>query len=121
VTRLLPIVGEAESIEITLFANAPLPHLPVAIEAYPLNSLAEHLTWFDFIALDINLEQPPDLVNLFGFKTEETPPCPIQVLLYAPMPCGGLAECGVCALPVKGDTWKLVCQDGPVFDLQELE
>jgi hypothetical protein len=35
------------------------------------------------------------------------------------MPCGGLAECGVCALPAHRG-WKLLCKDGPVLELGEL-
>jgi dihydroorotate dehydrogenase electron transfer subunit len=35
------------------------------------------------------------------------------------MPCGGLGDCGVCAL-TSGRAWKLACQDGPVFDIHEL-
>jgi NAD(P)H-flavin reductase len=40
-------------------------------------------------------------------------------LVVAPMPCGGLAECGVCAVTTRRG-WKLACKDGPVFDLGEL-
>jgi len=37
-----------------------------------------------------------------------------------PMPCGGLGDCGLCAVDLKRG-WKLACKDGPVFDLNELE
>jgi len=42
-----------------------------------------------------------------------------QVLVVTPMPCGGLAECGVCAFTTRRG-WKMACKDGPVFDLSEL-
>jgi NAD(P)H-flavin reductase len=38
----------------------------------------------------------------------------------AAMPCSGLADCGVCAVPARRG-YKLACKDGPVFDLDELD
>ncbi|MBI3152940.1 MAG: hypothetical protein HYZ21_12455, partial [Chloroflexi bacterium] len=42
-----------------------------------------------------------------------------QVLIRTQMPCGALAECGICAVMV-GQQWKMACKDGPVFDWKEL-
>jgi hypothetical protein len=42
-----------------------------------------------------------------------------QVLIRAPMPCGALAECGVCAVVLRHE-WKMACRDGPVFNLKDL-
>jgi NAD(P)H-flavin reductase len=42
-----------------------------------------------------------------------------QVLVRTSIPCGGIADCGVCAVMTKSN-WKLACKDGPVFDLKEL-
>ena len=42
-----------------------------------------------------------------------------QVLIRAPMPCGALAECGICALTIHHE-WKMICKDGPVFAMGEL-
>ena len=44
---------------------------------------------------------------------------PAQALVLGPMPCGGLADCGVCAVTTRSD-WKLACKEGPVFDLEEI-
>jgi hypothetical protein len=41
-----------------------------------------------------------------------------QVLVVTPAPCGGLAECGVCAVTTRRG-WKMACKDGPVFSLNE--
>jgi dihydroorotate dehydrogenase electron transfer subunit len=41
-----------------------------------------------------------------------------QVLVGTPIPCGGIADCGVCAVNTKS-SWMLACEDGPVFDLRE--
>jgi NAD(P)H-flavin reductase len=35
------------------------------------------------------------------------------------MPCGGVADCGACAVETRLG-WKLACEDGPVFDLIDL-
>ena len=40
-----------------------------------------------------------------------------QALVTLPMPCGGLGECGACAVPIRRG-WKLACQDGPVLDVR---
>jgi hypothetical protein len=42
-----------------------------------------------------------------------------QVLIHTPMPCAGLAECGVCAVRDRHD-WKMACKDGPVFIMKDL-
>lgn len=43
-----------------------------------------------------------------------------QILVRVPMPCGALAECGVCAVRLR-DGVALACDDGPVFDLRLLD
>jgi hypothetical protein len=35
------------------------------------------------------------------------------------MPCSALAECGVCSLRQRRG-WKMICREGPVFELGEL-
>ena len=42
-----------------------------------------------------------------------------QVLLHTPVPCGGVAECGVCAVTLRSG-WALACREGPVFALSEV-
>jgi dihydroorotate dehydrogenase electron transfer subunit len=43
----------------------------------------------------------------------------VKALVMTPIPCGGIAECGACAVPAHRG-WKLACRDGPVFNLNEL-
>jgi hypothetical protein len=38
-------------------------------------------------------------------------------LITVPMPCGGMGDCGVCNVMTKKGP-RLVCKDGPVFDLK---
>lgn len=122
VSRLLPLVQLASQTRVgmTLFTNLALPQLPAALEVSPLGALPDALEWPDFLALDVPLEAIPQLRTCFGISDQGVLPCPAQVLVTAPMPCAGMAQCGACALPGRRG-WKLVCEDGPVFDLGELK
>jgi len=42
-----------------------------------------------------------------------------QILVRTPMPCGALAQCGVCSVELRGGA-QLACENGPVFDLKSL-
>jgi Iron-sulfur cluster binding domain of dihydroorotate dehydrogenase B len=125
-TRLAPLIPVAlgQEAALALFSDAPLPAwLPSAVEAYPLSALPELLPWADFIAIDLPLAALPDLHPRLGLgsSADHDPRlhCPAQALVFSPMPCGGLAECGVCAVPARRG-WKLVCIDGPVFNLNDV-
>lgn len=119
--RLLPLVEQAvgEGMEVALFTDAPLPALHSALEASPLHALQEALTWADFLAFDLPLEKLPQLREQLGISAGVRLSCPGQALVFTALPCGGVAECGVCAVPFRRH-WKLVCKDGPVFDLNDL-
>jgi hypothetical protein len=123
---LLPLAGLADNVALftasppSLFADSPFPSLPSSIEINPLAYLADALRWADFLALDLPLERIPDLPKLLGLAGDRYLPCPAQALVITPMPCGGLAECGVCAVHTPGKTSQLACKDGPVFVLQDL-
>ena len=120
--RLMPLIPAAlnQGAAVALFTDAPLPQLPSAVEAYPLSALPELLTWADFIAIDLPIAALPELRTRLGLGAQAWLPCPGQALLLAPMPCGGIAECGVCAVPARRG-WKLACKDGPVFQLDEIK
>lgn len=118
--RLFPLMFQAltQGCSVTLFANCRLPAVPAAVEIHPLDALVENLTWPDYLACDgLDLE---GLRHLGGLFPPGAIPFPVQALLSMPMPCGGLAECGVCAVPDRRGDWKLVCSAGPVFDLRDL-
>ena len=122
VARLIPLLDAALTADasVALFASGPLPSLPPAVEVNPLDVLPDAPAWADFLALDVPLESLPSLGRLLRMEVGDTHlACPAQVLIYTAMPCGGLSDCGVCALPVRRG-WKLVCKDGPVFEVHEL-
>jgi dihydroorotate dehydrogenase electron transfer subunit len=110
----------AQGADIAWFTDLPLPTLPASQEVNPLSLLPDAPAWADFLALDLPLVSLPGLRAALGLPPERRLPCPAQALLRTPMPCGGVADCGACAVPARRG-WKLACQDGPVFDLDELE
>jgi len=121
-SRLLPLGIDAieHQIAVALFTDCTLPGLPAAMESNPLSALPDAFNWPDFMAIDLPIERLDRLHQMLGLQALERPLCPVQVLVVSPMPCGGLAECGACGVPSRR-SWKLCCQDGPVFDLEELE
>jgi hypothetical protein len=120
--RLLPLVQRtlAQGGDVALYCSSDLPdHLPLAVEVLPLNQLSQALNWADYLALDVPLEMLPELSARLGLTDARRCPCPAEVLVVAPMPCGGVAECGVCAVHTN-QGWRLACKDGPVFELDIL-
>lgn len=120
IARLLPLSAPAlrQDTAVTLFSDTPLPSLPSSMEAFPLNSLSELISWADFLAIDLPHEKLPNLRDVLGLATHDFPPCPGQVMVLTPMPCAGLADCGVCAVLTRRG-YKLACKDGPVFELKD--
>ncbi len=122
VSRLMPLVWQttASHAGMTLFTDLALPQVPASLEAYPLISLAEALDWPDFMVFDLPLTRLSELRKILSLPDGAGLPCPAQVLVTTPMPCAGLAGCGACAVPARR-SWKLACEDGPVFDLSLLK
>ncbi len=120
--RLMPLARQAQvqKADVALFTDAALPQLPAWLEFGPLQALAEALNWADFLAIDIPLHMLDQLSKILGEETGKPRlPYPAQVLIWAPMPCGGIGMCSACAV-ITPSGWKLACEDGPVFDLREL-
>jgi dihydroorotate dehydrogenase electron transfer subunit len=120
--RLLPLATLALGFEaeVALYTDLSLPALPASIEFHPAGALPECLDWTELLAIDIPLQGLPGLRVCLGLGPQGRLPCAAQVLVRTDMPCGGLAECGACAVSARRG-WCLVCRDGPVFDLQELD
>jgi NAD(P)H-flavin reductase len=96
--------------------DALLTAIPADMEVSPVSILLDNLDWPDYLAVDLQLEDLPQLTDLIQPNTLR---CEGQVLIRTAMPCGGVAECGVCALKTRSG-WQLACDDGPVFDLHEV-
>jgi hypothetical protein len=110
--------------EVVLVSNTVMDDMPEAVEVQPLQALIDIYQWADYAALNVARENLNQLRELLG-KQEQAKsgalsvskgPREAQVLVRAPLPCGALAECGVCALTIRHE-WKMICKDGPVFDL----
>jgi len=104
---------------VVLVSDADGEHLPDEVEVQPFSALDEILAWADYTAFDVLRENLPELRERLGGKTQVPVKREAQVLVRTPVPCGGGADCGVCAVVLKSG-WKMACKDGPVFDLGEI-
>ncbi len=120
--RLLPLAALAltQRAAVAIYTQSSPAGLPEEVEVLPLDLLPEALTWADFLALEAPLNRLPELRARLALNPFQRPACPVQVLVITPMPCTGLAECGVCAVATQ-KSWAYTCSDGPVFDFQQLE
>jgi NAD(P)H-flavin reductase len=105
--------------EVVLVSGTILADMPEAVEVQPLQVLADIYQWADYAAFDVARENLNQLGEMLGVGQQAKGPREAQVLVRAPMPCGALAECGVCALSIRHE-WKMICKDGPVFDLNSI-
>jgi len=119
--RVLGLVslGLKQNAEIVLVTNFQQDDLPEVVEVQPLRGLGETLQWADYAAVDVSRENLNQLREMLVGKDHCTVKVEAQVLVRAPMPCGALADCGVCALSLHHE-WKMVCKDGPVFALRDI-
>lgn len=104
---------------VVLVSSSAPDNLPDDVEVQPLSTLNEILAWADYVAFDVARENLHQLQEQVGKQNQVIARLGAQVLVRTPVPCGGIAECGVCAVNVKSE-WKLACKDGPVFDWGEL-
>jgi NAD(P)H-flavin reductase len=104
---------------VVLVCDSASESLPDEVEVQPSSALLEVGEWADYIALDIAHENLSELRQRLGKLKQVATLKEVQVLIRTLMPCGGIAECGVCAVTIKSN-WRMVCKDGPVFDWGDL-
>jgi hypothetical protein len=123
VGRLLPLISLAleNNVDIVISSDLPLPQLPPIIEIHSLSAIPEAIAWADFLAIDLSLKNLSILRQTLQLGPHDYLPCPAQILISTPMPCAGIGECGVCALPKQKKGYALVCKNGPVFNLNQLQ
>ncbi len=119
--RLRPLLVDAleQNASVVMVSELDLSDLPPEVEIQPISSLAEIARWADYLAIDVERESLLGLREKLGFSEQAKATLEAQMLVLTPMPCGGIGECGVCAVPTHR-SWKMACKDGPVFDLNEL-
>lgn len=109
---LIPLALK-QGAEVVLVSDVAAHDLPEAVEIQPLQALQDIYQWADYAAFDAARENLPQLGKMFGAGNQAQ--AQGQVLVRAPMPCGAIAECGVCSITIRHE-WKMICKDGPVFD-----
>ena len=108
-----------QPLETVLLSDIPPLDLPLQIEVLPLSAMREILAWADFIAVELSLPQRNTLKALAGIQALAEFPTFAEALVDTPLPCAGIARCGVCSVRVN-HRWALACKDGPVFRLNAL-
>jgi NAD(P)H-flavin reductase len=112
---------------IVLVCDSSPDNLPDDVEVQPMSAVSDVVEWADYVACDITRESLPQMRErlmdlnrlMIGKARVEQSRNNVQILIHTPVPCGGVAECGACAVTLKSG-WKLACKDGPVFDWSEL-
>ena len=119
--RLRGLIGPAlkRDAAVVLLCASSVEHLPDEVEVQPLSALDTVMKWADYIAADVTRENLPEFKERLGDGRQLSAWREAQILVHTQMPCGGIAECGICALTTKS-SWKLICKDGPVVDLWEI-
>lgn len=108
-----------QNAEVALLCDSQVDDLPELVEIQPLQAMLDIFRWADYAALNVARENLNQLREKIGEQKQVTARCEAQVLIRTQMPCGALAECGVCAVRIHHH-WEMVCKDGPVFELKEI-
>jgi hypothetical protein len=117
--QAMMVLGLKQNAEIVMVTDALTQDLPEAVEVQPLQALHDTCKWADFMALDVSRENLTLLKEML-IGLEQVPATrDAQVLIRTSMPCGALADCGVCAISVRPE-WRMACKDGPVFTLRDI-
>jgi len=116
--RLLALAEQAlaQNAGVVVLMESIPDGLPAAIEVAPLAALRETLGWADYAAFDL---PRPALAGVLYEVREAAYSGDGQALVETALPCGGMGECGVCAVQLRKGH-RLACKDGPVFDLKTL-
>lgn len=119
--RLLGLIRPAlkQKAAVVLICDSVADGLPDDVEVQPSSALLEVCEWADYIAVDMARENLPGLRQRLGKLNQVSALKEAQILIRTPMPCGGVAECGVCAVTLKSN-WRMACKEGPVFDWRDI-
>src|SRR6266545_8101247 len=87
-----------QNASIVLVCDWNVDNLSNEVEVQPLSALEEILKWADYTAMDVKRENLRQLMERLEQQNQLAAVKDAQVLIRTPMPCGGVAECGVCAV-----------------------
>lgn len=119
--RLRGLVRPAlkQNASVVLVCSSNVDSFPDEVEVQPMVAMFDALQWADYAAIDVSRENLPELKARLFEQKRAAAVRDAEVLIRTPMPCGGIADCGVCAV-VTRSSWKMACKDGPVFDWKEI-
>ena len=120
-SRLRGLIAPAlkQSAAVVLVTDLDSDSLPDEVEIQPTSALAEIVEWADYLAFDVARENLFELKEYLGSMKQAWAKNEAQLLIRTPMPCGGVADCGVCTVTLKSG-WEMACKEGPVFELKEI-
>ncbi len=120
-TRLRGLIKPAlkKNLALVVVSDFPASSLPDEVEIQPMRELVSVMQWADYSAWDVARENLIQLKELLESEKQLPGRFDAHILVRTAVPCGGVAECGVCAVTLKSG-WMLACKDGPVFDWSEL-
>lgn len=120
--RLKALIPSAlkQDAAVVLVCNSNPENLRDDVEVQPISALNDVAEWADYLAFDVKRENLNQIREQLGKTSQLAVGKEAQVLIHTPVPCGGIADCGVCAVTLRSG-WKLACKDGPVFDWSEVE
>jgi hypothetical protein len=120
IVRLRPLIRPALSqrAAVVLVTDRTAENLPDDVEVQPLSALGEIIRWADWVALDIARGDLSGLKERLGNQNQTSAMTEAEIFVRTPVPCGGMAECGICAVVTKSG-WKMACKEGPVFRWSE--
>ena len=120
-SRLLGLIQPAlkQDAAVVLVSGSRVDNLQDEVEVQPISALDEIIEWADYLAFDTKRENLPGLRDQLFNGMPANGLLESQVLVCTPVPCGGMAECGVCAITTRSG-WEMVCKDGPVFEWKDL-
>jgi hypothetical protein len=111
-----PALGQQAGV--ALVCDVTPEQLPDEVEVQPVSALREILEWCDYVAIDARRETLNQMWERLDKRDQFAAAKAGEILIRTPVPCGGAAGCGVCAVRFKS-RWRLACKDGPVFDWSE--
>ncbi len=119
--RLYGLISQAlkQAAAVGLVCDMEVEGLPHDVEVQPLSVLDEVIQWADYIAFEVERESLSGLRQRLSGQDQLSLKNEAQIFIHTPVPCGGIADCGVCSVVLKSG-WKLACKDGPVFDWREI-
>ena len=120
-SRLRGLIAPAlkQGAAVVLVTDFDSDSLPDEVEVQPSSALADIVQWADYLAFDVARENLFELRECLGSINRAQAGKEAQVLIRTPMPCGGVADCGVCAVTLKSG-WEFACKEGPVFEMKEI-